>query len=305
MQSRRKFVLVFFLIAILLLIACDPVPQVAEVPMTASPTTIATLIPTNSPEIPTLTPLPTATLTQTAIPTPVPTRKIIETRPACEHDGTKLHCYDDVLNLEFQVPSRWGKMMARLSDGSCGGHAYSYSFINNIEAPRTGGLSLDYCEPRGGNITTFRGFTMGGKPGASDVDGCSLFTNAVSCYHVQDDIVLAILFPTVDTVCDPGPDTVSLPTAIVAVNLPEGQTVNGFIFVLRFMSTQLEDQLFEPLGGTVFDFGKCNDVVAQQRFDELSQSIAQKVVAGAADEETNYKLGLINEFANSIKSWTP
>lgn len=112
---------------------------------------------------------------------------------------------------------------------------------------------------------------------------------------------MAISFPESKSVCEPYFDTIFDPIISVAVDFPQERMINGMAFSTELLSDQMLEQLFEPLGGTnVFPRDKCQDANATAQFDEGSRNMAQAVLAGQADAETNERLNQIREFARSI-----
>ncbi len=270
------------------------------------------LSPVNTPvKTPTVTPIPSPTrapiletpvLSPTTLPTPFPTPTAMNTL-RCERDGVFWNCFDELLEVGFRIPSRWLTVPETyLSPGECGGFAYGYVFYRQNQL-RAGGHSLDFCQPTEGSA--FIGFRERWKPGFRDVDGCSLFRQAVYCESIKPNVVMAISFPESQSVCEPYADTIYHPIVQVGVNLSVERKVQGLLFTTGFLSIRLEDQLFEPLGGVDLDRTTCADITAMNRFDELAYSVAQAVIEGRADEETTYQLGLVREFARSIQVNSP
>ena len=186
--------------------------------------------------------------------------------------------------------------------GRCGGYTYGYDFHGQNQVG-AGGQSLDFCEPTEGSA--FIGFREWQKPEFKDVDGCSLFRRAVYCEPVKPNVVMAISFPKSQSLCEPYSDTIYNPIVQVGVNLPLARKVQGLLFTTHFLSIKLEDQLFEPLGGVNLSQTACADKTATNRFDDMAHSIARAVIEGRADDETNYQLGLVREFAKSIQVNSP
>lgn len=275
----------------------DPLLSPLNTPVT-TPTVTPMLLVTVTPT------LETPVLLSTTFPTPFPTPAAMDTLH-CERDGTFWNCFDELLGIGFRIPSRWITVpQAYLSLGECGGFAYGYVFHGQTELG-AGGHSLDFCWPTEG--TAFIGFREQWKPDYREVDGCSWFRSrgAVHCEPIKPNVAMAIYFPESRSVCEPYADTIYHPIVRVGVNLPLERKVQGLWFTTRFLSTKLEDQLFEPLGGVNLDRAACADMAARERFDELARSIAQDVILGRADEETTYQLGVVREFARSIQVNSP
>ncbi|MBN2005820.1 MAG: hypothetical protein JXA21_20855 [Anaerolineae bacterium] len=186
---------------------------------------------------------------------------------------------------------------ADMRAGECGGYCYDYAFEGrSIDAS---GGSLDFCRPIEG--LTFRGFRNKVEYGANEVDGCSLFPYAFDCEYISPDVILTISFPESRYVCDPYVDTIFDPIISVAVNLPRERTINGMNFSTYLLSNQMAEQLFAPLGGRDASYNdKCKDAAVAAQFDAGSRAMAQAVLDGQADEETNERLNQMREFARSI-----
>lgn len=257
----------------------------------------------------TLIPLPTKTLIPeapvsppTIFPTSFPTPETTSTLH-CEHEGAFWKCFDELLSVEFKIPSRWiAVVQTHLWQGRCGGYSYGYDFEGQTQVG-AGGESLDFCNPTEGSA--FIGFREWRKSEVKDVDGCSLFARAVYCEPVNPNVVMAISFPESQSLCAPYADTIYKPIVQVGVNLPIERKVQGLLFTTHFLSIKLEDQLFEPLGGVNFSQTACADKTATNRFDDMAHSVAQAVIEGRADDETDYQLGLVREFAKSIQVNSP
>lgn len=254
--------------------------------------------------VPSLTPIGRSSQTPAGAPfaTPLPNAS----RPDCKRQEEAWTCIDETLGLAFTYPARWGRITAAsLLSGSCGGFSYSYSFDDFASAPANGGLSMDYCESRGGDITSFSGFRTGSLADWRAVDGCSLFPNSAECSEISSDVILAVLLPQADEVCDPGPGTVFQPLVIVALNLVLERPVHGFLFAQHFLSVKTQDWLFAPLGGIVVQPALCAERSARREFDGRVQSLAQQIKDSSTDEETQYLLGMVEAFAQSVKVILP
>lgn len=301
---RDAFVSIRFVAAIAIMVilvtGCDAdstaEPTPAPLALAPSPLASPTL-----PAYPGWTAAPSPVPVAAATPTAPPTRVVLPTSPKCEHFGQHLRCSDEMLGLRFTYPSSWGHLQGYLSEGACGGYAYRFEFDNLRDAPRAGGASIDYCEPMGGDITLFRGFTVSDKLGERTVDGCTLFTAAASCQRIGDHVLIVTLLPDVNALCDPAPGVIYAPIMIVAVDLPDDARIHGLAFVMEFLSTKARDSLFAPLGGLSINRQLCDDPATRQRFEQAVQTLAKSLATGAVDEETAYKVQLIQEFAASIE----
>lgn len=264
-----------------------PIDAVTQAAYPASPAT-QSLNPTRPPIL-TQTPFP-------PIRTPFPeqTQVIDYYMPTCVRGDFYLECTDTRLGIRFKIPSRWGSISASLINGTCGGYYAGYDFEWQDSGVEAGGVSLDYCKPLEGDLFTLaRGF----EPG----QGCSLFYNPADCYPINDNLVIATLFPPYFNLCGPGPGAIFRPLMVVGVNLPGDHPVDGLFFAVEFLSTKGLDQLFEPFGGVYISSDKCGDPQTEQEYARIVAEMMAKVKAGAFDEETRYKVQAVLDFAESIE----
>lgn len=232
--------------------------------------------------------------------------------PFCDYEGTFWRCTDELLGVEFDLPVLWGPIIqTSASPGRCGGYGYGYAFENQNEI-WAGGASFDYCEPTEG--IPFIGFRKRwhrpqNQYVVQDIDGCNLFSKSIYCEYIDSNIVIAMYFPESKSLCEPHFGMVWEPYIQVAVSLPMNRHVQGISFGTHILSAQLEEQLFEPLGGLTwiqtewiqFRGTVCEDTNAMEKFDDWFEAIAQSVIDSRVDDETNYQLQLVREFARSIK----
>jgi hypothetical protein len=201
---------------------------------------------------------------------------------------------DPLLNIQYKYPSRWGLVNAELVNGSCGGHYYGYRFDRPMSGVEGGGVSTDYCNPMGGNLfSLFRGF----QPG----QGCNEFPQARDCQQITDHVVMATFYPSFRSICEPGPGTITMPLMIIGISIPGDHPVGGLVFTADFLSIKGTDQLFEPFRGVLINTGNCLDPKTEEIYTQLVEDISNQVKLGAFDEETNYKVKGIMDFANSIE----
>ena len=263
-----------------------PPPNVSPYPI---PLPIITFSPT---PVPTIFPSPVVTTEPTLTPLPEFTQRVQPFYPKCNPESLYLQCYDDVLGIRFKYPSHWGVLNTELINGTCGGYFYSFRFYGSSEVS-AGGSSVDYCKQMGGDLfTMFRGF----KPG----HGCDQFPQSQDCRQVNDNVVIATLFPDYQSICEPGPSSIPVPQMVVGINIPGNHIVSGVVFSVDFLSVKGTDKLLEPFGGTVTDISKCSDPNTEIQFNQLVEDISLKVRQGTFDEETSYMVKGIMDFANSI-----
>jgi hypothetical protein len=239
--------------------------------------------------IPTVNQLPSVTAEPSISPYPEFTQSIQYFYPKCNPDGLYQKCSDDVLGIKYRYPSHWGYFSAELINGTCGGYIYSY---------RTGvitamGRSLDYCKPIGGDqYTMFAGFQSG--------HGCDQFQEAKDCRQINDNVIIATLYPDFRSICDYGPGSIFTPVMVVGINIPGKRIVSAMAFWVNFLSIKGTDKLLEPFGGIITDTKKCDDPNTERVYSKLLDEISLKVKQGTFDEETSYKVKGILDFANSI-----
>jgi hypothetical protein len=191
-----------------------------------------------------------------------------------------------MLGLRFTYPSSWGQLQGYLSEGACGGYAYRFEFDNLRDAPRAGGASIDHCEPMGGDITLFRGFTVSDKLGERTVDGCTLFTAAASCQRIGDHVLIVTLLPDVTTLRSGDRQ--------LAAHDRSGRSLMTRIHGMAYddvISCQKVARQAVP-GSVSINRQLCGDPAARQLFEQAVQTLAQSLATGVVDEETAYRIQL-------------
>lgn len=184
-----------------------------------------------------------------------------------------------------------------ISHGGYAGYAYGYSFTNREFVDQinlgAGGRSSDFSEGRGAFITDYLGI-----PGQLD---CSAeFFQPGLCQAIAPQILLIYEFPEARSVCDPGPGTRFKPIAIIKINLPQNNIINGFLFVSQFLSPakQLElDRIINPLHGVP---SQCEETRMAQ-FDAKVEEMLGVIQSGKLDTESENQLRWLTRLARSIK----
>lgn len=149
------------------------------------------------------------------------------------------------------MPLPLGIFNTELINGTCGGYFYSFRFSGSSEVS-AGGSNVDYCKQMGGDLfTMFRSFNPG--------HGCDQFPQFRDCRQVNDDVVIATVFPDYQSIREPGPSSIPVPQMVVGINIPDNHIVSGVVFSVKFLSVKGTDKLLEPFGGKVTDTSKCND----------------------------------------------
>jgi hypothetical protein len=141
------------------------------------------------------------------------------------------------LALDFVYPTIWGEILRGDLRPEGPGALYTYEVQGSL---RGEGRSGDFIPPLGSGIMAFPGFF-------SDLhsERCRQFSPAQICEAVQPEVVLVLAFPTAREICDPDPGDLFSPLAILAVNLPEHPSINGFVFYGSFLSAAQEARLAE------------------------------------------------------------
>jgi hypothetical protein len=229
----------------------------------------------------------------TSPPLPEYTQSINYYYPKCAQQDLYIQCEDKQLGIQFKYPSRWGIIYSELVNGTCGGYAYGFYFNAAGFEVKSGGVSLDYCKPIGADLySLFHGFPPN--------QGCSLFPKAQDCRQINENVVIATIYPDFRSICVPGPGSITNPVMLIGINIPGKHPVAGLVFAIDFLSIKGKDQLFEPFGGAFFNTEKCGEPNTEQAYNQLVKDISSKVRAGTLDEETSYKIKGITVFANSI-----
>lgn len=267
--------------------------EVAPYPFATIESTSSSGLTPNPTSISQNTQTPTLVNVTTSTPLPENTQTIQYFQPKCSQEDYYLQCTDSLLNLQYKYPSRWGLVNAELVNGSCGGLYYSYRFDRPNSGVEGGGVSADYCNQMGGNLfSLFKGF----QPG----QGCNEFPQARDCQQITDWVVIGTFYPDFRSICEPGPGTITMPVMIIGMSIPGDHPVAGLVFTADFLSIKGTDQLYEPFGGVLINTGKCLDPKTEEIYTQLVEDISNQVRLGTFDEETNYKVKGIIDFANSI-----
>lgn len=260
--------------------------------------TVHYIVPTFT-QTPNPTTTPTLTLTPTPPPPPVVTRESMLLFPNCTVDGAWTKCNDDLLDITFSYPSEWGSIQARLHRGMSDGYGYNYQFGNgdadNLTATVVAsGRSIDYSEPRGGTVADFYGF---GDKSSQDI--CS---KKAICEVIQPGVIFYLSFVDAKFVCDFNQGVYFYPFASVAINLPQHNLINGFVFMSKFLSAHQEQQLFSILE---IDETKqphnCSEA-SRQFFDQAVNQLTEQIRTGAIDEETKHNLDILRQLATTLVS---
>ena len=208
-------------------------------------------------------------------------------------------CVDELLRLQFKVPAAWGDIRARLAKGGDSGLKYAYSF-GAPGAAQAGGDSRDFSEGRERFWTDFWGFN-----GHSPLEVCGWFSSPYSCEVIQPNVILIYLYPSADSVCDPGPGSVYSPMTVLAIDLPENEQINGFVFVDGLLSQagQVElDQAYRALGGaSEIPFYQGCDESRMAAFDAYIQGLIERIKQNDVDRDTLNIIDSWHRIATSIK----
>ena len=214
----------------------------------------------------------------------------VQTILACTEDGDYAHCVDEELGIKFERPTAWGTITSTLSESNYCGYAYGYAFSSADVA--AGGRSQNFMEPRGGMVTDY-----GGDEGTNTYNPCS---SASICEEVQPGVKFIVRVPEAQFICNPGPGVFQQPEAMVTIDIPTGETINGFIFIAPFLSQpwqqEIEQLEIQPGGGL-----NCQGEGPQQ-FDALMQKLVEQINTGTLDEETQANLQAIRHLAESIRA---
>ncbi len=301
------------LILLTLLSSCDtksistatPIPSTIGTRISSSPanpiTTTATKTqkPTHTRSAkssPTDTDIPSATATIIVKQKPSPTVfVVVKEYLDCDLEEMSRICNDEILQLEFEYPSEWGVIQTTFREGWKSGYLYEYSFQNEdgnqIGGIFAGGRSHDFSEGRGSFITDFKGF-------ASDYTPCQ-GTSAIICYEIKPGIIFEILASSGTAMCDPGPGHIGYPKAVVKINLPENEKINGFVFARKILSTDLRNDLGAIIG--IKDHGiimptNCTDK-SIEAYDQKITEIADMI---SLDSQTTQNLNELFELVNTL-----
>ncbi len=260
--------------------------------VTASPAASSTPAQTGTPAATPTPPLagppsPTATPAATSMPTRTPgVRPTVVARDVelfCVPEEGQTRCSDPYLGIEFAFPSDWGEIVKGELRPEAAGAAYAYETRGSL---RGLGRSGDFIPPLGSGITAFPGFYSELLP-----ERCRQFSPAQICQEIQPEVILVLVFPDARAICNPRPEDLFSPLAILAVNLPDHPDINGFVFYRSFLSAAQEAQLAEyradllglPDGRSCTNFLRSRfnvrvlEMVAGVRNNRLDELTAQNV----------------------------
>ncbi len=162
------------------------------------------------------------------------TAAVIE--PVCVTEAGLTLCRDPFLHIDFAYPSLWGEILQGDLRPEAGA-VYTYEILGSLGAE---GRSGAFVPPLGSGLTAFPGFISDILP-----ERCQQFYPAQICQEIQPQVVLVLVFPRARAICEPAPGDLSSPLAILALNLPEHPSINGFVFYRGFLSAFQEARFAE------------------------------------------------------------
>jgi hypothetical protein len=265
------------------------------------------------PEETTMPPYPMATGSHEVQPTPTPlasppfadTRVLSSEELLCEQGSEFSTCFDEYLNVRFEPATEWGVVTATLRRGDTG-LLYRYDFGQTYDDggkshPQAGGISADFSEGRGGTLTDFQGFID------PERDPCDYFLRESLCREIQPGVYSYLYFPNWRDTCDQGPIGLSLPLAIIAIDLPGRLQIKGLAFVYLFGSQTLNEEyaaleswLLGELSEKGFDRCVEGDELIEE-YSRLADELRSNVINDEIDLETKDNLWKFRHLANSIE----
>ena len=271
---------------------------------TLTPTSLYTLSPTRAPthtpfifwtRAPTST--PTVTLTLTPSPTLPPLPEIDVT--CYQFTVSYFKCYDALLKIDFQYPVTWGEIQTEISRGEGErGVAYGYWFLEQpADLFESGGRSHDWASTAGSGSEDFwfAGLQMPFDEFCQwgDAHGTTLCTQ----YHPG--VATVIILPDAEERCDLEPDFSWEPQFWIVIDLPENETVQGFIFMSRFFSDALWEEI-EQSWGVADESARCDSPEARQAYDDKMAEVAERIQSDTLDWDTQYRVNLLRYMAEAI-----
>jgi hypothetical protein len=118
-------------------------------------------------------------------------------------------------------------------------------------------------------------------------------------------VVLLMEFPRAYDICEGAPERLYEPMAHIEINLPANAWINGFVFVLPFLSEQEKEELraamrdklgYDPDGGHVRG---CSDT-DQEQFDQFVAELIERVESGQVDSPSAQNIFELRQMAESI-----
>ncbi len=164
-----------------------------------------------------------------------------------------------------------------------------------------GGRSADFSMGRGSTWTDFGGF---GRDNTTEMCAVSLYFPS-ACKQTKPDVAFLIALPSAQLICEGGPGAFVEPFVEVMINLPDNPQINGFIFVSKFLSPELRDEvaaarLYFVQDSDSIPAQKC-DLESQAAYDQWMEDFVRRIENGDVDEETALNLSRLEHLARSIK----
>ena len=212
----------------------------------------------------------------------------------CTIIGERSHCRDAYLGIEFHHPASWGQGIGTLSPYPPSGYRYNYTFPSAWVI--AGGRSHPFAEPYAGIVNNFSGFQ-----GRSMAERCAE-PNVLLCELIQPGVELTIRHFNIGAPCYPRPGFWRGPTAIIAVDLPDHQRINGMIFASDFLAETLAEELTALAPQHLPPQAPKNcDEMSQLRYEERLTRLAEQLHDNTIDVETQANLQALREMAASFR----
>jgi hypothetical protein len=209
--------------------------------------------------------------------------------------------------MEFEHPKTWGEIEAVLRTGGDNGYAYKYSFsggtIPESHLPEAAGLSIDFAEGRELYPIDFAGF---GTESLLQTNSCEQQDLYPICEEVNHDVRWMIRFPNARYFCESTHRDTS-PIFRIEVNLPDNPTINGFVFLVPFLSENLFDEikrdiyplfLVEP--ELIPSYPESCYPENRQPFDDQVEKFIERIKTSDLDGDTLRNLNDLEHLAESI-----
>jgi hypothetical protein len=235
--------------------------------------------------------------------TPTPTNPIPVVTLIRQTGGVYSTWHDDILDITFDIPVSWGTIEPGLFHGDTGwGYYYTFSNTAKGNSPiiEAGGRSADFVMGRGSTWSDFSGYAAGD---ASNMCVINPYQPSL-CKQIQPNVALYMRFPSADFFCERGPGSVGEPVAVVEINLAESQYINGFVFVAKFLSPEMQGEIAAAGRYFLRDLGgyrpeKC-DADSQAAYNQWMDGFVSRVHKGDVDRETALNLDRLEHLARSI-----
>jgi hypothetical protein len=203
-------------------------------------------------------------------------------------EETLLVCEDEIIKYSFSLPEGWVLGITGILRPGETGVQYGYDLSRAISARpnklQMGGVSWDFTDGREGLLTDFAGFETD-----STTERCAQFQGALICEPITEEVIFMFLFPDAEGLCVDGQQFLGRPLALIAIDLPDNELINGFVLVGDYLSPALLENYEEDLADLLVTdnlAGEPCDAFRKSRFNVRMLELVAAVRNDILDEMT-------------------